>query len=62
MREDCRFPLGLCGAACVGDRLRSRAHGRYVIFFRPGEDMVRIERVLHSALDIRSDLVPAEPD
>jgi hypothetical protein len=29
-----------------------------VIFFRAGEEIVRIERILHSALDIRSELMP----
>ena len=41
----------------LGEGLRSCAHGRYVIFFRPSDAIVRIERILHSALDIRSDLM-----
>ena len=32
--------------------LRSCVHGRYVIFFRPIEGLVRIERILHSAMDL----------
>lgn len=32
--------------------LRSCAHRRYVIFFRPMADLVRIERILHSAMDL----------
>lgn len=42
----------------LGDGLRSCAYGRYVIFFRSTDETVRIERFLHSALDIRSDLLP----
>lgn len=42
----------------LGDSLRSCAHGRYVIFFRPFESAVRVERILHSAMDIRAELIP----
>lgn len=42
----------------LGEGLRSCAYGRYVIFFRHANKTVRIERFLHSALDIRSDLLP----
>lgn len=42
----------------LGDQLRSCAHGRYVIFFRPLDSVVRIERVLHGAMDIRPELIP----
>lgn len=41
----------------LGNGLRSCAHGRYVLFFRCGADHVRIERILHSAMDIRSELI-----
>ena len=66
LREQCKkiskLPLGYVARPELGDRLRSCAHGRYVIFFTPGEDLVRIERILHSALDIRSELFPQKPD
>jgi toxin ParE1/3/4 len=42
----------------LGDGIRSCAYDRHVIFFRPGEVLVRIERILHSALDIKSELIP----
>ena len=42
----------------LGEDLRSCAHSRYVIFFRHTAEVVRVERILHSALDIRSDLLP----
>ena len=32
--------------------LRSCAHGRYVNFFTPDANRVRIERILHSAMDV----------
>lgn len=38
----------------LGDGLRSCAHGRYVIFFRPTAELVRIERILHSARDVQA--------
>ena len=42
----------------LGEGLRSCAFGRYVIFFRPADAIVRIERILHSAMDIRSEWMP----
>ena len=36
--------------------LRSCPHGRYVIFYTPGADAVRIERVLHGARDLEAEL------
>ena len=38
--------------------LRSCAHGRFVIFFTSDTSRVRIERVLHSAMDITAVLKP----
>lgn len=35
--------------------LRMRRFGRYLIFYRTGEDGVRIERILHASRDIGSD-------
>lgn len=59
VRDQCRritrAPLAYVARPELGDGLRSCAHGRYVIFFRPDADVVRIERILHSAMDIRSD-------
>lgn len=36
----------------VGDGLRSKPHGRYVIYYRVIDDVVRIERFLHGARDV----------
>jgi len=36
--------------------LRSKPHGRYVIFYTPLEATIRIERILHGARDIGSAL------
>lgn len=62
LREQCRkitkAPLAYVARPELGEGLRSCAHGRYVIFFRPGTEVVRVERILHSALDIRSELMP----
>ena len=51
-----RAPLAYVARPELGEGLRSCAHGRYVIFFRPAGDVIRIERVLHSARDIRGEL------
>jgi toxin ParE1/3/4 len=62
MRAQCQkialAPMAYVARPELGERLRSCAHGRYVIFFSPATDHVRIERILHSALDIRSELFP----
>ena len=62
MREQCQkialAPMAYVARPELGDSVRSCAHGRYVIFFRPGESAVRIERILHSAMDIRSEWMP----
>ena len=38
----------------LGAGLRSCAHGRYVVFFRVDDTVVRIERILHGARDLPS--------
>ncbi|MFN3943404.1 MAG: type II toxin-antitoxin system RelE/ParE family toxin [Allosphingosinicella sp.] len=35
--------------------LRSKPHGRHVIYYTPGVDMVRIERILHGARDVEGE-------
>jgi toxin ParE1/3/4 len=35
--------------------LRSIPHGRYIIFYTPGEETVRIERILHGARDVEGE-------
>ena len=35
--------------------LRSKPHGRYVIFYTPVDDEVRIERILHGARDVEGE-------
>jgi toxin ParE1/3/4 len=54
-RKIARAPLAYVARPELGHGIRSCAHGRYVIFFRPAADLIRIERVLHSAMDIKSD-------
>lgn len=48
----CAAPQACVARPELGSGLRSCAHGRYVIFFRQGADLVRVERVLHSAMDL----------
>lgn len=36
--------------------LRSKPHGRYIIFYTPARDTVRIERILHGARDLEAEL------
>lgn len=66
LREQCKkiaqSPMAYVARPELGEGLRSCAHGRYVIFFQPSEGLVRIERILHSALDIRAELFPPEVD
>lgn len=62
LRTQCRkitkAPMAYVARPELGEGLRSCAYGRYVIFFRSGEAVVRIERILHGALDIRPELMP----
>jgi toxin ParE1/3/4 len=48
----CLAPLVYVARPELDHGLRSCALGRYVIFFRPTADLVRIERILHSAMDL----------
>ncbi len=57
-----KTPMAYVARPELGDGLRSCAHGRYVIFFRPAADMVRIERILHSARDVQAILNPVEDE
>ncbi len=61
LRDQCskltKAPMAYVARPELGKGLRSCAHGRYIIFFRPGDTVVRIERILHSALDIGSELI-----
>ena len=60
LRSQCqrlaRAPMAYVARPELAEGLRSCAYGRYVIFFRPGADLIRIERVLHSARDVRNEL------
>ena len=62
LRDQCRkitkAPMAYVARPELGEGLRSCAHGRYVIFFRASDAIVRVERILHSALDIRSEMMP----
>jgi len=64
LREQCKkiaqSPMAYVARPELGDGLRSCAHGRHVIFFIPTGDFVRIERILHGALDIQSGLFDPE--
>ena len=39
----------------LGEGLRVMPHGRYLIFYRPRDGALRIERILHSARDVTGD-------
>ena len=39
----------------LGDGVRMFPHGRYLIFYRENQGMIRIERVMHGARDIGGD-------
>jgi toxin ParE1/3/4 len=41
--------------------LRSKPHGRYVIFYTAGIEAVRIERILHGARDVEAELGAQKP-
>lgn len=62
LRDQCqkivKAPMAYVARPELAQGLRSCAFGRYVIFFRVGDAAVRIERILHSAMDIRSELIP----
>ncbi|MDO9451094.1 MAG: type II toxin-antitoxin system RelE/ParE family toxin [Rugosibacter sp.] len=45
-------PMGYPSREDLAASLRMASMGRYVIFFRVLDDMVRIERVLHGARDM----------
>ncbi len=47
-------PLGYSSREDLAPGLRMAPMGRYVIFFRVLDDVVRIERVLHGARDLLS--------
>ena len=51
-------PLSYPGREDLAPGLRMAALGRYVIFFRVLDDMVRIERVLHGARNLPVMLAP----
>lgn len=56
LRDQCErllnSPLGYVARPEIAEGLRSCAYGRYVLFFRVGGVVVRVERILHSARDI----------
>ena len=54
-------PQGYRARPELGDNLRSCAYGNYIIFFRPAASLVRIERILHGAMDIRSNQIDPPP-
>jgi toxin ParE1/3/4 len=44
----------------LGEGIRMLPHRRYLIFYREQTAMLRIERVMHSARDIKSDDLDAD--
>lgn len=54
-------PMAYVGKHDLVPGLRMAALGRYVIFFRVLDDMVRIERVLHSARNLPT-VIQQDPD
>jgi len=50
------YPLSGVARPEIRDGLRSRPHGSYIIFYTVAQSVVRIERLLHAACDIRSDI------
>lgn len=55
-------PLGYVGREDLALGLRMAALGRYVIFFRVIDGVVRIERILHGARNLPAVLVPDSKD
>lgn len=55
-------PLGYVGREDLAAGLRMAALGRYVIFFRVLDGVVRIERVLHGARNLPAVLAPDSKD
>jgi toxin ParE1/3/4 len=39
----------------LAPNLRSKPHGHYLIFYTPGAEVVRIERILHGARDVEGE-------
>ena len=56
MRVQClrlaKTPMAYVARPELGEGIRSCAHGRYLIFFRPSPTVVRIERVIHGAREL----------
>ncbi len=66
LRAQCKkitlSPLAYIARPELGEGLRSCSHGRYMIFFHADSDFVRIERILHSGRDIRTELIAGAAD
>jgi toxin ParE1/3/4 len=43
----------------LAPELRSKPHGHYLIFYTPGSESVRIERILHGARDVEKEFAAA---
>jgi toxin ParE1/3/4 len=50
-----RFPDSGRARPELAPGLRSKPHGRYIIFYTPERGKVRIERILHGARDIEAE-------
>lgn len=64
LQDRCRqighAPLGYPSREDLAPGLRMAPLGRYVIFFRVLDDMIRVERVLHGARNLPVVLAPDE--
>jgi len=56
-----RYPKSGRARPELAPDLRSKPHGRYIIFYTPGSNSVRIERILHGARDIEAELGDRDP-
>jgi len=58
LRDQCykiaETPLAFRLRTELGKNIRSAAYGNYIIFFRAEENVLRILRVLHGSMDIKT--------
>lgn len=66
LREHCRTiagaPLSCRARPELGTGLRSRVHGKHVIFVRPSSEHVLVVRILHGARDLPALFSDADSD
>jgi len=47
-------PLGHAARPDIGEDLRQKVHGKYLILFRVGPKVIRVERIIHGARDLKN--------